>query len=115
MSRPLLLILLCMTAGVIQNWASIHRWLNPPPPRPPGAEKVVLYATRWCGYCAKTRAFFAQNGIDYLELDVEESDEGKRGYRALGGNGVPIVVIDDSQVIHGYNPAAIGAALEGSH
>lgn len=25
--------------------------------------EVVLYATDWCGYCRKTRKFFAENNI----------------------------------------------------
>ncbi len=114
MSKTLLLLLFCLAAGLYQNRASLDLWLHPPKPRPPGEERVVLFATSWCGYCAKTRQFFAANHIDYLELDVEKSEQGQRGYAKLGGNGVPIVVIDDITVIRGYDPAGINEALSRS-
>jgi glutaredoxin len=110
----MLLFLLFAAVGFQQNWTRIDHWLHPPPPRLPGSAKVVLYATTWCGYCAKTRKFFAENQIAYQELDVENSDLGRRGYEALGGGGVPIVVVGDATVIRGYDPDAIGEALGGS-
>jgi len=111
MSRPMQLFLFCAALGLYQNWQRIDYWLNPPPPRPAGAEQVVLYATDWCGYCAKTREFFAENHIAYQELNVEDAGEGARGYQRLGGGGVPIVVVNDATVIRGYAPAAINQAL----
>jgi glutaredoxin len=106
-------LLFCAAVGLYQNWDAIGRWLNPPPPRPAGAEagSVVLYATSWCGYCAKTREFFAQNHIAYQELNVENSAEGRSGYMRLGGGGVPIVVVNGDTVIRGYAPNAIVEAL----
>jgi mycoredoxin len=71
---------------------------------------VTLYATEWCGYCKKTRKFLAENNIDYQEYDIEKSEEGSRRYKALNGNGVPLVVVN-REVIRGYNPKAIVAAL----
>jgi len=82
-----------------------------PPLHLTGQESVVLYATTWCGYCAKARRFFAENHIPYQELDVENSDEGRKAYQRLGGGGVPIIVINGSQVIRGFDPEAIAEAL----
>ncbi len=72
--------------------------------------QVVLYATRWCGYCKKAREFFASNGIAYEERDIEASTSAGAEYRALGGNGVPVVVIDEL-VIHGFSPKRMLEAL----
>ncbi|HHJ4328566.1 TPA: glutaredoxin family protein, partial [Klebsiella pneumoniae] len=66
--------------------------------------EVVLYATAWCGYCAKTRRFFAEHGIRYREIDIEKSASGRQAYEALGGGGVPLLTIGDTR-IRGYNPA----------
>lgn len=74
------------------------------------AGEVVLFATKWCGYCAKTRAFFDKHGIPYTEHDIEDSPEAARQMLALGGFGVPVVVVGD-KVIRGYQPAALTAAL----
>jgi glutaredoxin len=108
-----MLFWLCVAFGLTQNWGRIDAWLNPPPPRQAQAgQDVVLYATSWCGYCAKTRTFFAENNIPYVEVNVEEAGDGQREYQKLGGNGVPIVVVNEKTVIHGYNPEGIKLALE---
>ena len=112
MSRLKLFVLLCAAAALYQNWDAVERRLDPPPPRPPGtADHVALYATRWCGYCAKTRDFFARHHVDYQEFNVEDGGAGQRGYQKLGGGGVPIVVVNDTQVIRGYDPDALLQAL----
>ena len=56
------------------------------------AGPVVMYATDWCGYCAKARAYFARNGIAYVEHDVEKSASANAEFKRLGGNGVPLIV-----------------------
>lgn len=78
-----------------------------------GKHEVVLYATSWCGYCAKTRRLFKGNNIAYTEYDIEESYEGRQRFDKLGGNGVPLIVIGD-KIIEGYNPEAIAKALSHS-
>jgi mycoredoxin len=105
----LLLLVLCVAGGIYQNHQRIAHWLNPPPP---GSTNVVLYATTWCGYCAQARSFFTRNGIAYREVDVEKSEEGQRDYQRLGGGGVPIIVIDNATVIHGFNADSVLAALQ---
>jgi glutaredoxin len=72
--------------------------------------EVLLYATSWCPYCAKTREYFRMHGVRYTEYDIEHNAAAEKGYRRLGGKGVPVVVIGE-QVIRGYNPGAIGDAL----
>ena len=72
---------------------------------------VTLYATRWCGYCAKTRALLKKHNIPYTEYDVEESSDAARQMMAMGAHGVPVVVVGD-QVIRGYQPNALLSALD---
>ena len=105
------LLIIALIGGAWQNQAKIKHWLNPPPPHIPGADKVVLYSTSWCGYCAKTREYFAENNIPYQDFDVERSDAGQQAYQHLGANGVPIVVVNDDKVIRGYDPDEISASL----
>lgn len=65
-------------------------------------DNVILYATAWCGYCKKTREFLAENNIEYIEYDIEKSEEGRKQHKALGGRGVPVLDIKGT-VIHGYS------------
>ncbi len=115
MSKYSFLLLIALLGGLAQNRDKIAHWLHPSPPkiRVAGQNDVVLYSTTWCGYCAKTREYFAENNIDYIDLDVEKSEEGRRIYQQMGGNGVPIVVVNNDTVIHGYAPDEINAALKG--
>ena len=76
-----------------------------------GKHEVVLYATSWCGYCAKTRRLFQGNNIAYIEYDIENSYEGRQRFDKLGGKGVPLIVIGD-QLVEGYDPEAIAKAMQ---
>ena len=69
-------------------------------------DTVVLYATSWCGYCAKARDLLNKNDIDYLEYDIEASSRGRDEYDQLGGNGVPLLLIG-GEMVEGYNPDRI--------
>jgi mycoredoxin len=78
--------------------------------KPLHQEDVILYATQWCGYCKKTRAFLSSKGIDYVEYDIENSAIGRQQYDSLNGNGVPLLVVK-SEIIRGYDTQAIMNAL----
>jgi len=60
-----------------------------------GAEskRVTMYATSWCGYCKKARNYFRENGISYIEYDIEKDERAKRMYDLLGGKGVPVILV----------------------
>ncbi len=101
-----------ITAFALQHRVEIQHWLNPPPPIVvPTGFQAVLYATAWCGYCARTRKFFNEHSISFREYDIEKSTEARTQYEQLGGHGVPVVLIND-QVIHGYHEATLREALE---
>lgn len=103
------LLLIAAAIALFQHWDNLQRWLNPPAARSAGAGEIVLYATTWCGYCAKTRELFAKDGIAYREVDIEKDSAGRERYQALGGRGIPVIDMR-GQVIHGYDVRAIRAA-----
>ena len=65
-------------------------------------EEVFLYATSWCGYCKKARAYMARNGIKYREYDIEKDRFANARYKRLGGRGIPFLVKGD-EVVKGFN------------
>lgn len=88
--------------------AATAAWANDavePPSRP-----VVMYATSWCPYCAQARAYFAKNGIAYVEHDVEASAAAHAEFRRLGGRGVPLIFVGEER-IDGFNELAFEFAL----
>lgn len=76
-------------------------------------DNVVLYATHWCGYCQKKRDFLSQHNIKYTEYDIEASQDGLQEFEALGGKGIPLVLVK-GRVVEGYAPNAILKVLNGT-
>jgi glutaredoxin len=64
-----------------------------PPARAEATPEVVMYATSWCPYCAKARAYFKESGIAYVEHDVEKSASARSDFKRLGGRAVPLIVV----------------------
>jgi mycoredoxin len=103
-------VLLLTALAIWQHWDRIEPLLARTDRQQSNrASEVILYATSWCGYCAKTREFLHQRGIAYIEVDIEKSAEGRRAYDALGGRGVPLLKVNNT-LVHGYDPQAILAA-----
>lgn len=105
-------ILIILAAfALLQYWASTNRPLQSVPEHMATEGDVVLYATSWCGYCQKTREMLADQGVRYVEYDIEKSDVGLRQYVALNGNGVPVLTVG-REVVHGFNESRIRDLLK---
>ena len=33
--------------------------------------KIVMYSTKWCGDCVRSKKVFDKLGIDFLEVDID--------------------------------------------
>lgn len=73
--------------------------------------RVIVYGTAECPYCIMTRAYLLAHQIPFADLDVVKSDKGRREFEALGGKGVPLILIGERRIT-GFNEAAIDAALQ---
>ncbi len=54
--------------------AAAHGPVTPPPVNaelPHGG--VVMYCTSWCPACRRARAFFQNNNIKYIEVDIDDN------------------------------------------
>lgn len=61
-------------------------------------KKVVMYSASWCSICKKARKYFNQNDIAFSEYDIETSKKGRRDYKKLKGNGVPIILVNNKRM-----------------
>jgi glutaredoxin len=94
-----------------QQREAISDWINPPEPIVvPAGFKAVLYGTATCPYCAKARKLLNDRQIPFIDVDVDKSDAAFEEFQRLGGQGVPVLVINQ-RVIHGYDREAIEQAL----
>jgi glutaredoxin len=70
------------------------------PVRTNAPNSVVILTTSWCGYCRSLREHLTKLNVPYVDLDVENTTEGRYAYLALRGTGVPMTVVG-KQVIRG--------------
>lgn len=85
------------------------------PPEPKAAavqgDRVKLYTTTWCGYCKKARAYLRSRNIPFDDIDVETTDRGRREYREMGGNGVPVIFVGERRM-DGYDQGGLQDMLK---
>ena len=81
------------------------------------SHKVFLYTLSTCGWCKKTKELLKEKGVsyEYLDVDALKADERKAAiedlHRRNAPLGFPVVIIDDTQLISGYQPEKILGAL----
>lgn len=106
-------ILLCLALlALVQNWGQISSHFDPSPAVAANPDsRVVMFSTAWCGYCEQARRLLQSAGIDYREYDIEKSAEAFEQYQALGGRGVPLLVIN-GKLLRGFDKRQILRALK---
>lgn len=83
---------------------------EPPAPAAGAREAVKLFTTTWCGYCKKAKAHLAARGVPFREIDVEATASGQREFAAMGGRGVPVILVG-SQRMDGFDASRLDAML----
>ncbi|MCG2827793.1 glutaredoxin family protein [Methanothermobacter sp. K4] len=79
--------------------------------------KIRLFALSTCGWCKKTRELLEELGVayDYVYVDLLQGDERENALRELRkwnpSLSFPTLVIDDGDVIVGFDALSIKSAL----
>lgn len=55
-------------------------------------QKLIMYTTSSCGYCAQARKYFTKQRIAFKEKNIETSEKFHREFKKLGGKGVPVIL-----------------------
>jgi glutaredoxin-like YruB-family protein len=72
---------------------------------------VVVYTTSWCGWCRKTLAWLDEQGVAYVNKDIEADDRHREELmRKTGRTSIPVVEIG-GELVKGYDPARMRALL----
>lgn len=65
--------------------------------------KTIVYGTKTCPWCAKTRNFLKENRVKFKDVDVGESTKSANEMiKKSGQNEVPVIEID-GKIIIGYD------------
>lgn len=66
------------------------------------AARVVMYRTRFCGYCMLAKRLLVKKGVPFEEIDVSGDAEKRDWLRRVSGlHTVPQIFVDD-RPIGGY-------------
>ena len=79
----------------------------------PRSSAVTMFSTNWCPHCKRAKAYFAQKGVGYREVDIEASDAGRREFEQYGGSGVPLIIVGERRM-RGFDAGAMDRLLASS-
>lgn len=72
---------------------------------------IIMYSTHWCPYCKKAREYFKRHQFSYVEYDIEASATNLENFRALHGNGVPLILVGERRM-QGFSSQSFEALLK---
>ena len=71
-------------------------------------KKVTIYSTPSCHFCHMAKDFFTSKGIVYEDFDVSSDlEKRKEMVEKSGQMGVPVIIIDNKDIIVGFNKPQI--------
>ncbi len=64
-------------------------------------QKIVMYATSWCGDCRMAKRWFDSHGIAYDYIDIEQDEQAAEYVVQVNGGSrsVPTIVFPDGSVL----------------
>lgn len=67
-------------------------------------KRVKLYTTTSCPWCKAAKAYFRDNDIEFVEVDIVNDLAGRREMVTMTGQyGVPVVLVGHKTLV-GWNP-----------
>ena len=76
-------------------------------------KNVVVYSTKTWPYCNKLKEYLSKNDIDFTEYNVAENKEAAMEMvEKTKQMGVPVTIIDDTDIIVGYDPLKLDELLK---
>ena len=78
----------------------------------PKQARVIMYSASWCGVCRKASAFMNENGIAFVEKDIEKDKKAGREYaeklKRVGKTSAGVPVFDvGGQILTGFDGATL--------
>ena len=64
-------------------------------------DKIVVYATSWCGDCRRAKKFLDDHGIAYDLVDIDQNADGEAFVKQAnrGNRSVPTIVFSDGSML----------------
>jgi glutaredoxin 3 len=65
-------------------------------------QRIQIYTTRWCGYCARAKMLLDDRGIEYEEIALDDDPAFRRRLHELTGSWTVPQILLDGEPIGGY-------------
>ena len=75
---------------------------------------VTMYSTPWCGYCQRLKAQMGREGIEFVEVDIEQDAEAAAFVEQVNGGNqtVPTLLYADGSAETNPSIGQVKAKLE---
>jgi len=71
--------------------------------------KVVIYSTPTCPYCKRAKDYLSPKRISCTDINVaRDIEKAKEMIQKSGQMGVPVIIIDDNEIVVGFNQSLLG-------
>ncbi len=76
---------------------------------------VTMYTTTWCGYCRQLKRQLDEQGIDYTEVNIEQTPGAAEFVMSVNGGNqtVPTLLFPDGSTLTNPSFAQVRTQLDG--
>ena len=77
-------------------------------------QPLTMYTTTWCGYCRRLKRQLAADGIEMMEVDIEQDPAAAEFVMSVNGGfqTVPTVVFPDGSALTNPSAAVVKERLQ---
>ncbi len=73
-------------------------------------KNIVIYTSAGCQFCHLAKDFLTEKGFEFTEKNISEDKEAMLELRKKGYAGVPVIMVDDTEVL-GFDQEKLEKAL----
>jgi len=74
--------------------------------------KVEIYSTPTCHFCHMAKDYFKENGVEFTDYNVgTDTEKRKEMLKKSGQMGVPVIVVDNKDLVVGFNKPVLDRLL----
>lgn len=65
-----------------------------------GSIQILIYGTKWCGDCRRSRKVFSECNVDYVFIDIDHDPSGEAFVKSKnhGNRSVPTIIFPDGSM-----------------
>lgn len=80
------------------------------------AEQIIMYSTGWCGDCRRSKKWLNENGVPYIEIDIDQDEAASAIVMQLnhGRRTIPTIVFPDGALLVEPSNRQLAAQVETS-